>query len=1315
MADLFSIGDPVNDGEREALALLRDELPDGWAVVGNFAFRQGGRTFECDALAVGPTGWAFLVEVKAWRGRIRGNDAQWELPPLAGEQPSYLSSPFNLIEQKAKALASALGEEDPPLKGVHIAPLVVLVSDDEPELEGRCADGTVIIRDAVTRILADPRPYKRKTPADAVSRVVGVLTRTAQPIAPSHVVGNWVLVEQVDTGATWEVWSARPRLGGEHSRMFRLKRYRLDPLLTGAQRELQRTRARRDLEALERLAGTDGAVPPVGAPDEDGDCFIVVTDWPDGESLASLIASGLSTGEAEDVFAALVKAVASVHRVDMVHRRLTPACAHYLTDGRVVLTDFDYARVPATESITEFIQEELEDPFTAPEVLRDPTATTKASDVWSLGRVGVALFGADNSDGAPPHLRDTLGRALSAEPGQRPADAEILFADVQGDADELFHGFEPNDELEDRWVVQSPVAEGGIARVYKVFDTVAERDYAAKFVKPELHDVINPAGEYKLLDGIPDHPGLVKPEIPQVITKYRRGDKQHQHRDVFIPTRWIEGTRLDRLLREQLPAERCIELILAVGAAVAHLHEHELLHRDLKPQNVIVEEPAGNPRVVDFNVSQREDAASHTKTGTEPYRPPDLDKTGWTKGADVFALGVILCELLAGELVGSRYRDWISRAPLHESLRTFLAQATAARQADRFADIPTLVGALRETASTLSSAREHVDRVAFPTAPAEELARDNWNPYQARLVGLFSQSSTSNAGTRGLDDFSRWAYVETVIDRQLYPDILGGKHALVIITGNAGDGKTAFIQVLEQRLEAEGAKVVRRAEGNGASIEWRGKRFITNWDGSQDEGATDNDRVLAEFFAPFAGENPEPVSGEARIIAINEGRLLDFVAKNRSAYPWLSDAMLNFFTAEVAPPADWLTLVNLNLRALTVPGDGKRSIVAELLARFADERLWQPCRSCMAVDHCYARANAEVLRHPVLGKRVSERLRETLEVARLRRRLHITMRDLRSALAFTIAGNRTCDEIVRLVEENDGKALLAGHMYNSIFAASEHVPPPASNAAARRDRLLGVVGSLDVARTADPGDDVRLWTLGTRAIRKDPDAVSRSDRQRLDELRERLPSGSEQLSDRQTRADLRLLYGSLRRKLYLEREDPAWIRMLPYERLDSFIRQLGGSIQGGDSANVIRAISHSEGLFNPSFDGMLAVRLAADGGAAARSFVTHAGAEFVLEPADRSAAARYVEYAPDSLLLRHRQRPGLTLEVDLDLYETLIRILDGFTPSREEMRGAWLNLRIFKEHLATFGADSLLLTRDDRRYFKISREQDGAVLVAEAG
>jgi hypothetical protein len=92
------------------------------------------------------------------------------------------------------------------------------------------------------------------------------------------------------------------------------------------------------------------------------------------------------------------------------------------------------------------------------------------------------------------------------------------------------------------------------------------------------------------------------------------------------------------------------------------------------------------------------------------------------------------------------------------------------------------------------------------------------------------------------------------------------------------------------------------------------------------------------------------------------------------------------------------------------------------------------------------------------------------------------------------------------------------------------------------------------------------------------------------------------------------------------------------------------------------------------------------------------------------ALARFVEYQPDLLVLRHKHREDVLLEIDVDLYESLARIGAGFTPSREELRGAWLNLRIFKEHLASMPSESLLLIRGGGDAYRIARVTEGGAI-----
>jgi serine/threonine protein kinase len=1312
MARLQLAGEPVNDAEREVLSRLRDDLPEGWEVVGNFWLQQRHRSYECDAIVFSPDGWAYLVETKGYDGKVVGNDQQWEIPSSSGGPPLYLPNPVGITQRKAQIVPSVLAAAENVLKRILVVPLVVLVTDLEPELSGRCASSTVIFEHLIDAVTADPRDHPKKLPADAAARAADILMRAERPVRPPDVVGQWQLLEEVDEGAGWEVWRARLRHGGELARDLRLKRYRLDALATGEQERRQRLLARQDLTALERLAGAEGAAPIVNGVDEIEQYLVVVTEWPAGPSMAWLLERDeLSGADAEQAYVELVRAAASVHREGVVHRNLSPRCAHLLDDQRIVLTDFDYARLPATHGVTEFIGPELDADYLPPEVRADPGAASFGSDVYSLGKIALELFGDGQSEdvatalrAAPEKWRETLERALAPDPGERPQTAELLLGELEGKLHKIedFDGFRAEDEIENRWVVRRGAGgEGGTARVYRVYDSVTGREYAAKFVRDEYADLIDPVEEFRLLSFLPDHPLIVKPDDVNPVRSFRRDGRVFEYPSMFTRTRWVYGDRLDTLFG-QLPRIRCVELCIDIADAVAHLHQNGITHRDLKPQNVIVDRGDHRPRLIDFNVSaatQDPDAG-----GTAAYRPPGAIAADATPAQlDAYAVAVVLAELLAGGRLGTEVGEWLAQSELPPVLKTLLQRATSSDHAEWFADAAALRDALGLAREELRTASTRIGEGRFPLARDEELARPNWNPYQYRLSTLFSQSGTTNAGTRGLDDFSRWAYVPTRIDQELFDDLERGLHRLVIITGNAGDGKTAFIQMVESRLSADGAAVTRRPDGNGATIDHRGLRLATNWDGSQDEGETANEDVLFEFFAPFSGEAPEPAADETRVIAINEGRLRDFLKANQQKFPWLERTLMALLLEEAGEPPDWLRLVNLNLRALTLPAAEGASIVAQLLARFADERLWQPCEGCVARDVCYAHANAEQLRDPVLGPRAAERVRQTLDVARLRRRLHITMRDLRSALAFVVAGSRDCAEIVRLAEEQEPATLLSGYLYNSLFEASsvETIPPAAEDA--RRDRLLALLGTLDVSRTTDPAQDAQLWLEGAEAIRPAADSGPGRDVPLLQHLRDAIPQSADHLLEPATRGHLRFVHASLRRKSFLERDDPAWIEMLPYRQLGEFLRQLSDGPTPDDLAVTVRAVSNSEGLFSDLFSDRLAVRLVEDGAGAARTFVLHALTDFTLARHDFGEAARYLEYAPDTLRMSHRKHRSIKLELDLDLHETLARIREGFTPSREELRGAWLNLRIFKDQLASIPADSLLLGVDDRTFHTIER------------
>ncbi len=1293
MAVVHSAGQPENDGERVILQLLRDRLPDDWHVAANFWLEwRPGRFYECDAAVFSPRGRAHLIEIKAWIGRIRGNDREWELPGIAGEGATYRPNPVKLTQRKAQILREHVRDLAPALSSAYFEALVVLVSDAEPDLEGNFRSQVVLADQLVGRLLgAEPHHRLPDFPDHGAERLADLLTSAARPVKGADEVGAWRLLELVEATAHWETWRAVPRAAPAGTLPSRLKRYSLDPLLTGADAAAQKDVALRDLTALTRLGNSGAQVLRVASVEEADDGFVVVTQWPQGESLEHLLLETRpDQGDARDLFRELLGALASVHRGGVVHRNLSPSCIYLDPDGGMLLADFDYARLPVPPGAVTRYAAELSGDYVAPEVRETPARSSARSDVWSAAKIGLTIFG--GLDRVSPDWLPSFRAALEDEPDLRPADADEFLRRLSTSPG-LPVEFEANDEIDERYVVRgSPIRTGGLSLVIQVYDSVLETLFAAKFVRPEYRDRVDPCREFELLAAMPDHPGIVKPTFVEVMHSIRRRGNTVSRHETFQLAPWIDGTSLDALVSEHLPAARVLELGAELADVLEHLHTHGLLHRDVKPENVLVLAD-GHAKLFDFNVSGGMATVGATEVGTVTYRPADVATAGWDASCDVFALCAVLAELLAGRrLSRQEARDQAAALAEPEGLGQLLLEGLAPERRDRLSS----AGELRDR---LSALKGDAGRVAPPVrrpppVPVDELVRPNWNAYQHRLLSFFSQSRTSNAGTRGLDDFTDWFYVPTALDDHLTRDVLDGTYQLVVVTGNAGDGKTAFVQRLESELARAGATVATHPDGNGVTARLANRVFLTNWDGSQDEGEETSDRVVTAFFEPFAGSEPALSGRETRVIAINEGRLLDFLESHRAEFPMLASTVERLLDGHAAPDSPWLVLVNLNLRALT--SDASPAVPA-LLALLASEPLWAPCERCVAATTCYARANAKALRDRVLGPRIAERTRKLLDVARLRRRLHITMRDLRSALAFAVVGDRDCSEIVELAQGADDGAVVAGRFYNAIFAGA--VTSPAFRPSAARDRLLQLIATLDVARAADPELDGRLWSAPLAEILPHGDSDN-ADIRYFGEARESARSSDPAVagvSDLVT-----FVHASLRRVYFFEREDPGWVSMFPYRSLGTFVEMLEGSTEGA-LRKIVQAISNSEGRFPAESDARLAVRLVGEFGGSDRTFVVHHATDFLLEPVIPESGLRYIEFQPDTVRLRHSKRAGVQLDVDLDLFETLERVRAGFRPSREELQGAWLNLRVFKEQLGAMPADELLLARGERQFYGIRR------------
>ena len=129
---------------------------------------------------------------------------------------------------------------------------------------------------------------------------------------------------------------------------------------------------------------------------------------------------------------------------------------------------------------------------------------------------------------------------------------------------------------------------------------------------------------------------------------------------------------------------------------------------------------------------------------------------------------------------------------------------------------------------------------------------------------------------------------------------------------------------------------------------------------------------------------------------------------------------------------------------------------------------------------------------------------------------------------------------------------------------------------------------------------------------------------------------------------------------------------------------------------------------------VLAVRMVQDFDAQDRSFVTHGADEFRLEVVGAGRSAQFIETLPDLLRFSHHAIPSLALDIDVDLWEALMRMKSGFTPSREDLRGSWLSLQTFKEQVASMPSRELLIQASAGTMTSVRVADDGRIVAEPA-
>jgi len=687
-AKIIPLGQPAHDAEREAITFLAAGLPDTWTVYSNpWLVDRSGAVYELDTVVVAPHA-IYVVELKAYRGRIEGNDNDWWIP-------APIRSPLKLNRTTAQILASTLRARSYECGRVWVEGFVFLSHTYDVDIDGPASRYRVYTRKDIHAALTDEQLLRKhlsrlRAPGRVDDHVEEVLHRLLvgadRAARPRRRIRSYLLegvtertehfVEHLATNELTDVRGV-------------LRVYPIPALATEEQRRRVEDRGRWEAQVLAKI-GRHPNVLRADPPFIDDAGLCLPFEFFEGTSLTSWVAKHHAALRGKASLAARVTlwrkiadAIAHAHAQGVVHRLLRPDVV-LVADAPLDLDHPDDAAAQPAVRVTGFdLAKQLHSPHTvaistaarderlqsaAPEVIDNFSAATAASDQFGLGALlghllaGRPLFDAaadyarrgalvtrvrDVTPYVPASLDAAVTRMLAIEPVRR----FPTLADAVAAVDEALAPrraappaaraasappFDPDDippgtHLGTDYQVQHRLGAGGLATVYAARHLVSDQPRALKVARPNPEAEESLQAEYRVLSTL-DHTNIVRAiDISNLVPD----------RKTLILER-VDGLSLGAWSADNPEPDANLLQRFArdLFAALIHLEERGLLHKDLKPDNLIVGDGHGLV-VIDFSLVELPPARADV--GTALYRDPTL--TVWDHAADRYAAALCLFEL----------------------------------------------------------------------------------------------------------------------------------------------------------------------------------------------------------------------------------------------------------------------------------------------------------------------------------------------------------------------------------------------------------------------------------------------------------------------------------------------------------------------------------------------------------------------------------------------------------------------------------------------------------------------------------------------
>ena len=1365
---------PVNAGEERLLERLETFLPANYYIIPNGEYAHKNpqglvQYWEYDCIVIAPHA-IYHIENKDWAGQLYGDDFQWTIN--GHERPN----PFKTAELKSKLLKSMLVDKNADWRFAKVITLVTLSNPSQTKFgldsHARCYDQIFTLNSDLWEFIKDSERAGKR--ADAIAEYQQAITNyltgaSSQRTAEEKTeILDYQIEDILQKTELFTEYLVHP-IGYELKRL-KVREYALSISgLSPLEMQKRKQKVENARSAHYHLSSSPYIIKSDYRLNEEGTYFYEVSDYMDDRTLKSVLRSQTITDRKKyEIILDVARALKVAHDNEVYHRDVCPSNIYILNDGTAALANFGKAwfKEHGEESQDYTVRTMLageESPYTPPEFADNEVGAQ--SDIYSLGvviyelMVGKTPFNDTTSFRAlgsfpenllPSHVKDlpewldnVIKESVTLEPGDRFEKVDDLIEYIKSHAFKSSENGQPSDgadsstpasfDLRDLkptlnittdLVLGEELGKGGFGRVFKAKHIWQGKWYAAK-IFDKSSSVQETLNEYEALKDL-HHDNIVK---------FVYNGKTDQGL-FFTLMELLEGENLSDYTNTKgdlrLPIDEIYKMMMQILDALVYMQERNVYHRDIKPNNIVWDKKQQKYVLIDFNISTalENDTAF---AGTRPYMAPDLiingRKVDWDKSADTFSLGVTLYELLAHtypwpgsdpcpkiNVPPTDIRTYnSSKQTLSEQFACFVMKGIVTDRTKRF----TTALEMKEALEAIGPNGLLKNTTDVPSADALDVLDADIVDY---INSLYSQSRHGNSGTRAslnksvLDEKT---YTETKLHRHLIKDIIAGKYKLVIITGNAGDGKTALIHEIEKK--GENRELI---EGmNGARFNIGGIAFESNYDGSQDEDDKINDEVLRNFFQPFIGLTDYNQADSGRIIAINEGRLVDFLSTQAELSPLYENIDNYFYKGGKVELLPGLMVINLNLRSVTARDESGESLLHSQIKKLTNPILWKKCESCPIKERCFIKYNVSTFQDTNAGDEVINRLEWLVRTIVYKRELHITMRDLRSFIAFMLTRDYSCEQVRLMIEhinaDNMRPEFYWQFYYFNVTApeffkrVDTYFPFPTNES---NDRLVQMLKETDIARVSLPAYDRDLYY---KEKVEENYLVFGERKQPLlkifNEVGEVIPSYE---MDDNDKFILNERHHSFIRHQYFEGSNDSkvydFMKRLPYQNIKVFYDYLRNKSEEKNSEvmhSIAKAISRSEGCVNNGnmIDNYMLLSCTHVNDPLSKSYRVFNVDDFCIAEEENKHLVKYLEYESDSFIFRHKTEQFIQLTVSLDLFEMLQYINNGFSPSINDMQGKFIELQILKNLLERKTYNEILVTKNNKKFFVVKLNEDKSI------